>query len=257
MAAIKLEITLFDPSVDEAPHVETFEYPADQEGEVYTVLKALRWINENTKSITYDYNCRWGGCGRCGVMVDGVPKLACWARIEPGKTYKVGPLDAFPVIKDLVVDREVAYDRFVQADLSNKTYKPLTEIAPEEPNLWWGAEDGSDDGMTPKDFNRCRECMSCYTVCQALNDFDRWNTFVGPGAMMQIAGRHFDPVDQADRLGQAVLSGVFECVGCGNCTQVCPAHIDIKRVNEYLQDAAVKEGLVDGTEARGPLYPML
>ncbi|MBC5585086.1 4Fe-4S dicluster domain-containing protein [Eggerthella sp. NSJ-70] len=256
---ITLNVQRFDPSTDAEPYVVAYEVPVDgtAANEVWTVLKALHYIHRNVEPITYDYNCRWGGCGRCGVAVDGVPKLACWARVEPGKSYRVEPLAGFPIVKDLMVDNARAYDRFVQSDLSIKTYRPMDEVRALDADVWWGKADGSDDAVSLKRFNRCRECMSCYTVCTALNDMNRWDSFIGPGAMMQIAARYLDTEDQSDRLSQAVFSGVSQCMHCGNCTSVCPAHIDIEAVNRKLLDDAVARGLIDGKEAATPSYPLL
>lgn len=255
--SIKLTIQRFDPTVDEKPYTKDYEIPTDQEpDEIWSVLKCLRYINQNIEPVAYDYNCRWGGCGRCGVMVDGIPKLACWARVNPGESHTVEPLSGFPVVRDLVVDNANAYDRFVQADLSIKTYQPMTEVKELDPDVWWGNADGSDEGMTEKCFNRCRECMSCYTVCTALKQ-GAWDKFVGPGAMMEIAARYLDTEDQSDRLSQAVFSGVFSCVQCGLCTQVCPAHIDIKAVNKRLMDDAIAKGLVTGDEEQSAVNPFL
>lgn len=235
-----LKVFRFDPSTDEEPRFETYEFPVEDTTQTWSVLKALRWINAHVEPVQFDYNCRWGGCGRCGMNVNGVPHLACWCAIEAGKIYTVEPLAGFPVIRDLIVDTNQAYERFVGSELQMKTYQPLTELKNLEPSLWWGA---SENGMAAKDFDRCRECMQCYSVCKALNESGKWSTYVGPGAMMQIAARHYDTEDQADRLSQAVFSGAFECEQCGNCEMVCPSQIKIKTVIDNLRAEAVEKGL--------------
>ena len=257
---ITLKIKKFDPSVDKEPYFVEYQVPvADDDDQVQTVLKCLNYIDLNIESVAYDSNCRWGGCGRCGMMVDGTPKLACWARVEPGETYTIEPLAGFEVIRDLVVDNSKAYDRFVQSDLSIRTYKPLTGVKDLAPEVYWGADDGSDEGKTQIRFERCRECTMCYSVCTALNVNKKWDKFIGPGAMMQIAQRYYDTLDESDRLSQAVFGGVAECVQCGACAAVCPAMIDIPRVNRELLEDAIERGLIDGTELDPEVaaYPFL
>lgn len=244
-----LEVFRFDPSMDVKPDYVSYEFPIEDEEQIWTVFKALRYINEEIEPISFDYNCRWGGCGRCGMMVNGTAKLACWAKIEAGKKYKIEPLTGFPVIKDLVVDYKKAYNRFVDSECQIKTYEPMTDIAPMDPKIFW--EEGG------KEFNRCRECMQCYAVCPVLQQDGRWEHYIGPGAMMQVASRWKDPQDQADRLSQAVFSGVFECKQCGTCASVCPAQIKISSINKELMDAAVETGLHREGVAATANWPIL
>jgi succinate dehydrogenase/fumarate reductase-like Fe-S protein len=138
------------------------------------------------------------------------------------------------VIKDLIVDRKKAYMRFVETDASVKTLEPIRTIPDMDVKLYW-------EVLGP--LNRCKECMGCYSTCTALQVNNRWDSFIGPGAMMQIYKHTVAGMDKADRVGQAAFSGAFECVQCGNCTRVCPAHIPIAEHIKELQQKAEARGV--------------
>jgi succinate dehydrogenase/fumarate reductase iron-sulfur protein len=244
-----LRIRRFDPSTDPEPYYKEYEITGfDTESGPLTVLKALHWINLHIEPIAYDYNCRRTSCGLCGVMVDGEAKLGCMAPITMGKEVTVEPLLGFPIIRDLIVDTSIAHQRFLQTSVSIKTSGPdevcRTNISAEN---WWN--------VTSHHVS-CRECMLCYSSCQALQSFNRWDSFAGPGALQQIYLRHIDEIDESDRVKQAVDLGVFECVQCGMCTKVCPAHIPTCENNRRLMDEAEQSGLKPSDE-RTSYWPML
>ncbi|MDR1185545.1 MAG: 4Fe-4S dicluster domain-containing protein [Coriobacteriales bacterium] len=242
-----IEMFRFDPSTDAEPAFKTYEFPIADENQVWSVLKALHYINRRIEPISYEYNCRYGACGMCGVFVDGMPRLACWSRVDTGKTYRVEPLPGFPVIKDLVIDRKRTYERFVGTDASIKTYEPIINPKALDGDLWWGPI---------KNLNRCRECMSCYAVCPVLQEQNKWEEFIGPGAMMQVYLRYIDTEDQAARLQQATFSGLFACDLCGKCGTVCPAHIDIPGHLKAMQADAEAQGMKLEGDASAPSWPL-
>lgn len=65
--------------------------------------------------------------------------------------------------------------------------------------------------------------------------------------MIAYAYRHVDPLDQGDRVMQAVSAGLFHCIECGLCDEVCAQqdihHVDIHRM---LKEAAVQRNLKPG-----------
>ncbi len=231
---ITARVLRYDPSMDEEPHFETYEVPWVDDGTGFmTGLQVLHMINRDFEEIGYDYCCRSGLCGRCSMLIDGEPKLACWTALTPGE-HRFEPLSSFPVIKDLVVDRERAYSQFVNANAAIQTINSLTELKPIDYDLYWN---------TLERINMCRECMCCYEGCMALKVDGGWNDYVGPGAMMVIAQRYLDGEDQSDRLGQAVFSGLFKCVECGNCTRVCSSTIPVLETIKIMKEAARERGL--------------
>ncbi len=76
-ATYQVSVLKYDPATDEAPYTQDFVVTGD---ETMSVLDALGYIKDNLdKSLSYRWSCRMAICGSCGMMVDGVPKLACKA----------------------------------------------------------------------------------------------------------------------------------------------------------------------------------
>src|SRR5215204_2896229 len=89
------------------------EYTAENVSPDVSFLEMLDVVNEGLISrgedpIAFDSDCREGICGTCGFMISGVPHGPDRVTLEPWRAK------AFPVIKDLVVDRS-AFDRIIQA----------------------------------------------------------------------------------------------------------------------------------------------
>lgn len=235
---IVAKVYRYDPSVDAEPYYATYEVPfEDSQGDGFmTGLQVLHAINETQEAIGYDYCCRSGLCGRCSMMIDGKAGLACWTPLTPGE-HTFEPLPGFPVIRDLVVDRERAYKRILDVAPATLTVDPIVELQPIEHDLYWN---------TLERINMCRECYCCYAVCPVLQEEGKWSSYAGPAAMAVIAHHDLDTRDQSDRVGQAVFEGVWECQQCGMCTSVCPSHINITELIAGLREKATERGLVPG-----------
>jgi succinate dehydrogenase / fumarate reductase iron-sulfur subunit len=105
-------------------------YQHDEVSEHMSFLEMLdvlnqRLIQRGEEPVAFDHDCREGICGACGVMIDGVahgPERATTVcqlhmrHFKDGQTVTIEPwrAAAFPVVKDLVVDRS-AFDRIIQA----------------------------------------------------------------------------------------------------------------------------------------------
>ncbi len=227
---ITAKIYRFDPSVDAEPTFKTYEVPWK---EYTTGLEVLHYINENFEEIGFDFSCRSSLCGRCSMLIDGRPFLSCSKALDPGE-HTFEPLKGFPVIKDLIVDHAHIMEKMYATKLSVQSVEPITTICDIPYDLYWN---------TLEPLNMCRECMMCYTVCPPLQEENKWESFIGPAAMAQIAMRHLDPEDQYDRVGQAAFSGIFDCTLCSKCSAVCPAAIPHVELFTLLQQEAEKAGL--------------
>jgi succinate dehydrogenase / fumarate reductase iron-sulfur subunit len=69
-------------------------------------------------------------------------------------------------------------------------------------------------------FSRCIECYCCLEACPT--SASEKSEFDGPMYLLQIARARCHPFDAMDRLAQASQRGVWACVSCFECADVCP-----------------------------------
>ncbi|MDD5095213.1 MAG: 2Fe-2S iron-sulfur cluster-binding protein [Dehalococcoidia bacterium] len=238
----------YDPATDVKPYYKVYEIPWKQ---YLSVLEVLVYIYEEYEGIAFDYGCRGIWCGRCGVMVDGKPVLACMSPVNPGK-ITIEPLKNLPVIRDLVVDRGKIKSKLHSIMPYLRREKPMEEM----PSVSFEAYEKMCG------LYRCTECMLCYTVCPVINDDMDLTEFCGPAALLKIALRFYDPRDEADRVAQAVEEGLGHCTMCGLCHDVC--YLGTESVKDlpnsfgpselfYIDHLAVFEDLRKAAKGRGLL----
>lgn len=226
-----LRIQRFDSTLGNKPYFVTYEVPKeDPEFSPMTALKALHYINRYLEPLAYDYNCRRGTCGRCAMMIDGIPRLACY--FELSDRHTIEPLAECKVVRDLIVDKSPFVEKFSRVSKEIEPDESCTEATPISGEFW-------RDTIHP--INACRECMCCYADCQALYP-GHSDSYLGPGAMQQLYLRFLDDVDPTSRIKQAFEGGLFECTQCGLCSLVCPARINCAENIKVLMDAARAQG---------------
>ena len=210
----------------------------------WAILDGLNYVKDHVdSSLSYRWSCRMGICGSCGMNVDGTPKLTCATFLSdyaPGPV-RVEPLTNFPVVRDLVVDIE---------DFMEK----LPRVKP------WIIRDDDQSVIdreylqTPeeleeyKQFSNCINCMLCYAACPVYGlDPD----FIGPAAIALAERYDLDSRDRGQRERLDVLierEGVWGCTFVGECTRVCPKHVDpAGAIQRYKLEAAKEIG--DGVPA--------
>jgi len=219
------------------------------------VLDALNWIAENAApDLAYRWLCGSKMCGTCAVRMNGREVLACWEAVEPQMVIE--PLRNLPIVRDLIVDRG-PFDRKVSA------FEPWIERPCPYP--------GFPEPLTHKGMKYaskaldCIGCMACYSACPVVGLGDLTD-FAGPGPLVQLGQTALDPRNDSAKVARAIgKSGIFNCVSCYKCEEVCPAAIPIvSRVIEPLKAkaaAAVPEmsrhsrALYDIVAARGRVDP--
>ena len=210
------------------------DYNLDGVSEDSSFLEMLDLLNEqlidrNEEPVHFDHDCREGICGMCGVVINGIahgPKAAITTcqlhmrEFKDGDSITVEPwrAKAFPVMKDLIVDR-TAFDRIVQ---SGGYISVNTGQAPDA-NVIPVPKSQADRSM---DAAACIGCGACVAACP--------NGSAMLFTSAKLAHLNSLPQGQAERFDRAVLmvgqmdaEGFGGCTNLGECEAVCPAEINL------------------------------
>jgi succinate dehydrogenase / fumarate reductase iron-sulfur subunit len=226
------------------------EYDADDLSPDMSFLEMLDVVNERLihrgeDPIAFDFDCREGICGACGLVIDGVahgPRpgiTTCQLYLrhfQDGATVVVEPwrAKAFPVVKDLVVDRS-AFDRIMAA---GGFISVNTGSAPEANAIPVG-KDRADAAM---DAAACIGCGACVAACKNASAMLFTGAKVAhlvllPQGVPERERRALAMVEQMER------EGFGACSNEGECMAVCPKGIDvanIQRLNREYTRATLK-----------------
>jgi succinate dehydrogenase/fumarate reductase iron-sulfur protein len=222
---------------DRNGELQQFEVPY-QKG--MRVLDALNWIAENAlPDLAYRWYCGSKMCGTCALRLNGREVLACWEAVE--RDMLIEPLRNLPVLRDLVVDR-TPFERKVAS------FEPWIDRAAPYP--------GFPEPLSHKQIKNaskaldCIGCMACYSACPVIGLGDLTN-FAGPAPLVQLGQTALDPRNSPQKIARALaLSGIFHCVSCYKCEEVCPAHIPI--VSGVIEPLKAKAATLVPGMARHP-----
>ena len=203
-------------------------------------------INNGEEPVAFDHDCREGICGSCSMYINGEAHgpgraiTTCQLHMrefKDGETIYIEPwrAKAFPVIKDLVVDRS-AFDRVIQAGgyVSVNTSGNTVDA-----NAIPVAKEDAD-----KAFNAatCIGCGACVASCKNSSAM----LFVS-AKVSQLALLPQGQVEQKDRVlnmvNQMDLEGFGNCTNTGACEVECPKEIsleNIARMNREFLSASIK-----------------
>jgi len=219
--SVDFKIKRCNPEKGETPHFETYSVRAS---ESTTVLEGLLLLHETEcKSLQVRYSCRMAICGSCGMLINGLPRLACNTRILGLKSniVTIEPLPNFPVVRDLVT-------RMSSLFAKHKSIKPylIRKDAQEQENPTREFYQKERELDSFAQFTHCITCGLCVAACPtASTDV----LFIGPQAMGQAYRYDADSRDQgADERNQILDSehGIWRCHFAGSCTYVCPKGVD-------------------------------
>ena len=205
---------------------ELIEYEVEN---ILTLLEALQQIKQTQDpSLSFNSGCRSSVCGSCAVRVNSKEELACAYKVQNGDLIE--PLNNLPVLKDLIVDHEVA----LQKNRQTKAF--LLEYTQQNLNH----EDEKRNAIQ----SDCILCGSCYSVCPVLSVNEN---FAGPFALTRVwkyvsDKRENDPKTHIDTIQQ---NGIWDCTLCNECTIVCPQGISPKQDIEKLRAKSSQYGYID------------
>ena len=195
-------------------------------------------ITKGEQPIAFDHDCREGICGSCGMMIDGVAHgpmkgtATCQLHMrsfKDGDKIQVEPwrARAFPVIKDLVVDRS-AFDRII----ASGGYISANTGGAQDANSILIAKDAVDRSM---DAAACIACGACVAACP--------NASASLFTSAKLSHLALLPQGQPERF-RRTLSMVAQmedeefgaCTFHGECQEACPKEISIDNIVRMNRD---------------------
>jgi succinate dehydrogenase / fumarate reductase iron-sulfur subunit len=235
---------------DSSSKGQMVDYKVTEISEHMSFLEMIDVLNEGLvakgeEPVAFDHDCREGICGMCSMYINGeahgpdrgVTTCQLHMRMfKDGDTITIEPFRAaaFPVIKDLVVDRS-AFDRiqhaggYISVNTSGNT---------QDANAIPIAKDAADTAM---DAATCIGCGACVASCKNSSAM----LFVG-AKVSQYALLPQGQVEAADRVKNMVaqmdLEGFGNCTNTGACEVECPKGIsldNIARMNRELMKASL------------------
>jgi fumarate reductase iron-sulfur subunit len=237
---LTFRIFRFDPQKPgDEPRMDTYQV---REAPGMTIFIALNEIREKQdRSLQYDFVCRAGICGSCGMVINGKPDLACRTLTSKFKKPEITlmPLPAFELIGDLSVNTG-----------------EFTREMSERVETWIHTQEGKTNGhdlgkleetMDPDladeiyELDRCIECGCCISACGTKRMRD---DFLGAMGFMKVARFEMDPRDKRDDHGWYEIigndDGVFGCMSLLGCEDNCPKDLPHQNRIAYLRRRMVK-----------------
>lgn len=218
------------------------------------VISVLQQIAANARSadgkavapVAWDCNCLEEVCGACTMVINGRVRQACSALVdrllEQSPTIELRPMGKFPVVRDLVVDRQ----RMFRALQKLKSWIPVDGYYDAGP----GPRQSPDEQERAYPLSQCMTCGCCLEACpqyakveltrgegESEEAFARRRdqvhdrSFVGAHAISQVMLFNTHPTGRmsaGERLDALMdEGGLQKCGNAQNCVAVCPKNIPL------------------------------
>jgi succinate dehydrogenase / fumarate reductase iron-sulfur subunit len=207
--------------------------------EMFDILNE-QLIEEGKEPVAFDHDCREGICGMCSMFINGQPHgplrgvTTCQLHMRSfndGDTIVVEPwrAEAFPVIKDLVVNRD-AFDRVISAG----GFVSVNTGNAQDANSLPIAKEAADDAFAAA---ACIGCGACVAACKNASAMLFVSAKISQLALL--------PQGQAERsiraekmVAQMDAEGFGACTNTGACAAECPKEISLENIarmnREYI-----------------------
>ncbi|MCC5832375.1 MAG: succinate dehydrogenase iron-sulfur subunit [Chlamydiales bacterium] len=199
-----------------------------------TVISGLMEIQKNpvtregkkVEPVVWEQGCLEEVCGSCSMLVNGFPRQACTALIEnyirdtKRNTILIAPFTKFPLVRDLIVNRDRMFDNlkkingWIDTQGSHETgYGPVISQAKQE---------------VMYSLSTCMTCGCCLEACPQINSRSK---FIGPASISMARFFNAHPTGKLQRhLRLRPLmeeGGINDCGNAQNCVEVCPKNIPL------------------------------
>ncbi len=197
---------------------------------------------EKVTPVAWEQGCLEEVCGSCSMLINGRPRQGCTALIQNlldasgSNTVTIAPMTKFPLIKDLVVNRD-------------QMFTNLKKV-----KAWIEVDDALDRGFGPKISPKVQEemyvlstCMTCGCCTEACPQINSHSKFIGPAVISQVRLFNSHPVGklmEGERLKPLMEEGgITECGNAQNCAAVCPKEIPLTESIAFMGRKVVKQAL--------------
>jgi len=248
---VTFKVFRFNEETDYLPYYNTYELEVTHEEVILDILNRIKWDHDG--SLSYRRSCRHGICGVCSIKVNGKGILACKSRLFDlietfGTELTIDPLSTKRAIKDLIIDKKDFWDKHAQI-------KPYLESNIDE-------HPTAENLVSPHDAEKlleadyCIQCGACHYSCPSLEINEQ---YIGPAAFAAAYRFSADVRDDAsvDRLHivNEEAQGVWDCVKCMECAEVCPKEVNpiekITKLHNMVFEAGIAKNNVATRHAVG------
>jgi len=195
-------------------------------------------VRKGEEAIAFDSDCREGICGMCSLVVNGIPHgpdrgtTVCqlhMRRFKDGDTITVEPwrAKAFPVVKDLVVDRS-AFDRIIAAG----GYISINAGGAPDGNAIPIAKEIAETAM---DSAACIACGACVAACKNASAHLFMSAKISQLSLLP-QGKPERSKRVTAMIAQADSEGFGSCSNEGECEAVCPKEIPISNIARMTRE---------------------
>jgi len=241
---VKFKVFRFNAEEDYLPYYDDYEMEVTSEEVVLDILNRIKWDHDG--SFSYRRSCRHGICGACAIKVNGKSTLACKESMNDmvelfGNELVFEPLSKKRAVKDMIIDKA---DFWEKHDAITPYVVTEVDEHPESENLV-----SPEDAEKLDEADLCIQCGACHYACPVVEVNDE---FFGPAAFAAAYRFEADVRDEdterlktVNEMGQ----GVWDCVKCFECAEVCPKEINPIGKITKLHQMAFQEGVAENNVA--------
>ncbi len=244
---LSVDVTRFDSETGAEPFVQRYAVEAEETDRFLDVLIRIR--SGMDPSLSFRSSCAHGVCGSDAMRINGKERLACKtlvrdiaaagaadgssaAALAGPLVVTVEPLRHLPVLRDLVVEQAVFFQR-------SATVTPylLPAATPADREMLQTPQQQEQF----EDATKCINCAACFSACPVLEKNPR---FLGPAAIVAAARFVEDSRDWGLAPRLDVLDtpdGVWGCENHFECTRVCPREIKVTKLINLMKRRVSKE----------------